>query len=99
MSKPGDFDRIDRPDDGGKGKPDRFAQFQTTTSALLRYREEYHVAAQAGVPLGDLPHPDQVGPAEVEGALAALGGLRDRSLGGRLRAVPTAEIRGGPGSV
>lgn len=90
----GKFNRLDRPED--RTKRDRFEQYKADTSAWIRYREAYHAAAQAGVPLAELPHPDAVGTneAEVEGALALLAALRDRSVEGRLKGVPGPDIMG-----
>lgn len=91
MSKPGDFDRVDRPEDKGKG--DRFQQFKADTAAQIRYREEYHVAAQAGVPLGDLPHPDAVGAKDVGEALVKLA-VRRIAEKDRLKGVPGVDVKG-----
>jgi hypothetical protein len=92
-----DFNRIDRPEDRTKG--DRFARFKATTDAIIRYREAYFAAQQAGAGLAGLPHPD----GDEYDAEDALAKLQTRSLPpwptpDPLRAVPPIDITGGRGA-
>lgn len=89
MSKPGDFDRIDRPE--LRGKDEAMASFKARTDPLIVYRDAYFALAQRdpGAVKG-FPHPD--GPLTAIDAAAALVGLRD--VQSRLRAVPPREVQG-----
>lgn len=87
MSTPKGFNRLDRPElhDGG----DKVAKFKQATDGLIRYREAFFAAQQAGVPLEGFPHPDEVPPDfDAAAAVEALGQAR-----AKLRGVPPTDLR------
>lgn len=85
------FNRVQRPEDATRGvgaNPDRFEAFKATAARVIDYRNAYFNAAQAGVSLIDVPHPDTVDGTNIDAAEAALKAVRQAGATQRLRAVP-----------
>lgn len=90
----GDFNRVDdRPEDRTRPtEPDRFERFKAETSAWVQYREAYYQAQQSGVPLVDLPHPENITAAEAAEAMERLRGMTAGVA--KLRTVPPIDVQG-----
>lgn len=88
MSKPEDFDRIDRPE---LRRPDPMAASRRRADAMIAYRNAYEaLALRDPEAVRGLPHPDTA--PDTFDVAAALEQLRE--VRGKLRAVPPRDVRG-----